>query len=134
VLRAFFIRTSISIRPAVTREIGFLAVAFLSTMCAAGAWAQANPPAPAQQYQATVDEADRLLAAGDAFEAVRKYEQAGRIAYNNKLQTDQVGLTAKLAAARTARDNKASAAAAPVAAPTPAPPDDCALRGETLES
>ncbi len=106
------------------RPIGCLLVAVLSMLSATGASAQTTAPAPAQQYQAALDEADRLLAAGDPFEAVRKYEQAGRIAYNNKLPTDQAAFAAKLAAARAARDTKASATArpaAPVAAPTPAP-------------
>lgn len=59
-----------------------------------------------REYEDTVRQADALVAAGNAFEAVRLYERAGRIAYNNKLATDTAAFNRKLNAARAARDAK----------------------------
>lgn len=86
--------------------------------------AQAAGALQAQQdYEATVTQADALVAAGNAFEAVRLYERAGRLAYNNKLATDSAALNAKLAAARSARDSAANAAkSAPLTPALPASP------------
>lgn len=68
-----------------------------------------------KDYEDTVRRADALFAAGDYFEAVRQYERAGRVAYNNKLNIEKAVLDAKLAAGRQARDAKQSTPAAPAA-------------------
>ena len=68
----------------------------------------APAPTPVEEYDETVRKGDALYAAGDYFEAVRTYEHAWRVAYNNKLQTDDKALDKKLAAARKARDEKKS--------------------------
>jgi hypothetical protein len=80
------------------------AAAPLASPSAAGAAAQT--PTPTEEYEETVRKGDTLYAAGDYFEAVRTYERAWRIAYNNKLKTDAKMLDEKLAAARRARDEK----------------------------
>lgn len=56
------------------------------------------------EYEAALRKGDARFAAGDSFEAVRAYEQAGRIAYNNKLTIDSAALADRLAKARKARD------------------------------
>jgi len=61
------------------------------------------------EYEAAIRKGDARFAAGDYFEAVRAYEQAGRIAYNNKLSTDSAALADRLARARTAHDDRRSA-------------------------
>lgn len=68
-----------------------------------------------EEYEAAIRKGDARFGAGDYFEAVRAYEQAGRIAYNNKLTTDSAALGDRLAKARKARDEKRTA-------PVPAPP------------
>jgi hypothetical protein len=79
--------------------------------------AQTGGNAPAMQdYEETIRQADALVAAGDAFEAVRLYERASRVAYNNKLPIDKAALDAKLAAARSVRDASKSTAVAPAPA------------------
>jgi tetratricopeptide (TPR) repeat protein len=80
------------------------AAAPLSSPSAAGTAGQTRTPT--EDYEETVRKGDTLYAAGDYFEAVRTYEQAWRIAYNNKLKTDAKMLDEKLAAARRARDEK----------------------------
>jgi tetratricopeptide (TPR) repeat protein len=88
------------------------------------AQAQAGTGAKAlQDYEDTVRRADALVATGNAFEAVRLYESAARIAYNNRLATDAAALNQKLAAARSARDARsAPPAGAAVGAPSPENP------------
>lgn len=67
-----------------------------------------------KDYEDTVRQADALVASGNAFEAVRLYERAARVTYNNKLATDTAALNAKLTAARSARDaRKAASTSAP---------------------
>ncbi len=68
----------------------------------------AQAPTPVEEYDETVRKGDALFAAGDYFEAVRTYEHAWRVAYNNKLKTDAKALDERLAAARKARDEKKS--------------------------
>jgi tetratricopeptide (TPR) repeat protein len=68
----------------------------------------AQAPTPLEEYDETVRKGDALYAAGDYFEAVRTYEHAWRVAYNNKLKNDAKTLDDKLAAARKARDEKKS--------------------------
>ncbi len=93
-----------------------------------------------QEYELTVRQADALVAGGDAFEAVRLYERAGRIAYNSKLTIDTAALNAKLGAARSARDRKPAAAApataptATAAPPTPSTSGDAATRAEAEDA
>ncbi len=70
-----------------------------------------------QDYQETLRQADSQMAAGNAFEAIRLYERAGRIAYNSKLAVDSSALNQKLAAARSARDTRSSLPSATTAAP-----------------
>jgi len=72
-----------------------------------------------EDYEAAIRKGDARFAAGDYFEAVRAYEQAGHIAYNNKLSTDSAALADRLARARKARDERRSAAPRP--APSAAP-------------
>lgn len=70
-----------------------------------GYYTQVDPKAEAmERYAETIRKGDALFGAGDYFEAVRVYEQAGRIAYNNKLKTDSTALDERLAKARKARD------------------------------
>lgn len=58
------------------------------------------------EYEETIRKGDALCKTGDYFEAVRVYEQAWRIAYNNKLPTEAAALEERLAKARKARDEK----------------------------
>ncbi len=83
--------------------LALVALAFAVHLDVAAAQAGTGTKA-LQDYEDTVRRADALVAAGNAFEAVRLYESAARIAYNNKLATDAAALNAKLAAARSARD------------------------------
>jgi hypothetical protein len=57
-----------------------------------------------KDYEETLERAATAAASGDNFEAVRLYERAGRVAYNNKLVVDGVVLESKIAAASKARD------------------------------
>lgn len=59
-----------------------------------------------REYEEVVAQGGALYAAGDYFEAVRVYERAARIAYNNKLPVDRAALDKLLARARAARDAK----------------------------
>ena len=68
----------------------------------------AQAPTPIEEYEETLRTGDALYTAGDYFEAVRTYEHAWRVAYNNKLKTNAKALDDKLAAARKARDEKQS--------------------------
>lgn len=63
--------------------------------------------APMKDYEQTVKYGDGLAAVGEYLEAVKAYERARRLAYNNKLTTDTAALEAKIAAAGKAREAKA---------------------------
>lgn len=58
------------------------------------------------EYQAVVAEGDQLFEKGNYFDAVRTYERAARVAYNNKLANDKAALETRLQKARAARDAK----------------------------
>jgi hypothetical protein len=73
---------------------------------AAPAAAPAAKPTGMQEYEDSVRQGDSLLAVGNYFEAVRMYEHARRVAYNNKLAVDAAALEAKLTRAKNARDAK----------------------------
>jgi hypothetical protein len=66
-----------------------------------------------QDYEETLRQGDAMVAAGNPFEAVRLYEHAGRIAYNNKLPVDATALDQKLKSARAGRDAKQKAPSVP---------------------
>jgi tetratricopeptide (TPR) repeat protein len=83
------------------------------------ALAQSAKDVAMKDYEETLVRASAAAASGDNFEAVRLYERAGRVAYNNKLDVDKSALDQKLAAARTARDAQKGATAAPAATPAP---------------
>jgi tetratricopeptide (TPR) repeat protein len=91
----------------------------LASIGAPPALAQSAKDAAMKDYEETLVRASAAAASGDNFEAVRLYERAGRVAYNNKLDVDKSALDQKLAAARTARDAQKAGAAAPAATPAP---------------
>ena len=94
----------------------------LASAGAPAALAQTTKDAAMKDYEATLVQADAAAASGDNFEAVRLYERAGRVAYNNKLDIDKAALDQKLAAARKARDTQKSPAGAAAPAASPATP------------
>ncbi len=59
-----------------------------------------------KDYDDSIRRGDAFYEAGNYFEAVRSFEHARRVAYNNKLQTDSAALERKLARATNARDGK----------------------------
>ena len=60
-------------------------------------------PSPLDEYNDVVRQGDALYATGNYSDAVRMYERARRIAYNNKLKTDSAALEDRLAKAKKAR-------------------------------
>jgi tetratricopeptide (TPR) repeat protein len=102
-----------------SRLSAVLALALL--LGARTALAQSSNDAALKDYQDTLARAAAAVAAGDAFEAVRLYERAGRVAYNAKLDVDRAALERDLAAARKERDARKAGTGTPVATPAPAP-------------
>jgi tetratricopeptide (TPR) repeat protein len=109
-------------RSSVLFLVVMIAICVVNVLAAPSPQAGADAQAVAMKnYVETVAQGDAQVASGDYFEAVRTYEQAGRIAYNNKLGTDRDALDKRLAAARLARDAKQNAPAAatpPAGTPT----------------
>jgi tetratricopeptide (TPR) repeat protein len=102
------------------------------------ALAQSSKDAAMKDYEETLVRAAAASTSRDSFEAVRLYERAGRVAYNNKLDVDKAALDQKLAAARQARDAKKQAPGAPAAPPTNADAmkdyGEAVARGDALAS
>ena len=99
---------------------GIALVLALASIGAPVALAQSAKDVAMKDYEETLVRASAAATSGDNFEAVRLYERAGRVAYNNKLDVDKAALDQKLAAARTARDAQKAGATAPAATPAPA--------------
>ncbi len=70
------------------------AAAVLAALLAGDVRPQATS-SPQQEYTEVLRQADAWMLEGNAFEAVRLYERAGRIAYNNKLPVDDAALKGK---------------------------------------
>jgi hypothetical protein len=80
-----------------------------------------------KEYDDAVGLGDGYAAAGDFVEAIKEYEHAGRVAYNNKLQTDPAALAGKRAKAQAAQSAAATAPREllpPPPPPVPGPPPD----------
>jgi tetratricopeptide (TPR) repeat protein len=73
-----------------------------------------------KEYDDAVKLADAFAAAGDYVEAIKEYERAARVAYNNKLQTDSAALESKRSKAQAAQ--RVTAAAPREMLPPPPPP------------
>ena len=77
------------------------------------------PDSAQKEYDDAVHQGDAFTAAGDYVEAIREYERAARLAYDNKLQIDSAALAGKRAKAQAAQ---AVAANAPSELLPPPPP------------
>ncbi|MEI6668297.1 MAG: hypothetical protein WCP29_09095 [Acidobacteriota bacterium] len=81
---------------------------------------EATAPGLAQkEYDDAVRHGDAFATAGDHVEAIKEYERAARVAYNNQLKTDSAALESKRAKAQAAQR---VAAAAPRELLPPPPP------------
>jgi hypothetical protein len=78
-----------------------------------------SPSAARKEYDDAVQQGDTFASAGDYAAAIKEYERAARVAYNNKLPTDPATLAAKLANVKAAQT---TAAAAPRELLPPPPP------------